>query len=491
MIKKRGYRHIVIAAALAGALGLAGCGKKDVDYEPEQTANAVTKNQADSTDGTSENGPLGDGESEDEKSTQVSKEDTIGGISRDLGIPISVNQELGTEGTNLEKVLLEDDCIRVPERDNMYTAVFKNQTIDADFKKLISEALFDAESGIYVYPYNEHTHIADDGVPMSDIEAIFESGETAGNYETDKYIGKIDGKMYTIFFQAGDADIAPSFYVNLVYDDTITEEMEERFIAMHYYERSELADYYYLDDAAEIEPVNNNMSSMDLQQAMDEARAFLYNIGIEDVMVERVSTLVWNATTDSGYSVSQELNGWFVDLIPAVDEQPVYQPDAFGIDTLLYNQILYYAQQTKYTVAFNDEGLVSLSIEKPMVREGDTQKAEGLISWDEALAALQETIPEVYENYTGYKEVKFNDIRLTYFPVLNDEENKIIPVYVFAQLDTQDESRDDWPLQLIMINALDGSYVDIVQDESRMNIKGDNFTDAYFNNNDAGNDTGE
>ncbi len=52
--------------------------------------------------------------------------------------------------------------------------------------------------------------------------------------------------MYTIFFQAGDADIAPSFYVNLVYDDTITE---------------------------------------DLQQAMDEARAFLYNIGIEDVKV--------------------------------------------------------------------------------------------------------------------------------------------------------------------------------------------------------------
>ncbi len=53
----------------------------------------------------------------------------------------------------------------------MYMAVFKNQTIDADFKKLISEALFDAESGIYVYPYNEHTHIADDGVPMSDIRS--------------------------------------------------------------------------------------------------------------------------------------------------------------------------------------------------------------------------------------------------------------------------------------------------------------------------------
>ncbi len=35
MIKKRGYRHIMIAAALASALGLAGCGKKDVDYELE------------------------------------------------------------------------------------------------------------------------------------------------------------------------------------------------------------------------------------------------------------------------------------------------------------------------------------------------------------------------------------------------------------------------------------------------------------------------
>ena len=491
MIKKRGYRHIVIAAVLAGALGLAGCGKKNVDYELEQTSNSTVENQAGTTNGTSGNGPLEDGKSEDDTNIQVSKEDSIGGISRDLGIPTCVNQELDTEGTNFDKILLEDDSIRVPKRDNMYTALFKDQTIDADFKKMIAEELFDTENGIFVYPYDEHTRIADDAVPMSEIEAIFDSGEAAGNYEVDRYIGKINGKIYTIFFQPGDMEIAPSFYVNLVYDDTITDEMKENYISMHYFERSELSDYYYLDDASKSEQVNDNMSSMDLQQAMDKAREFLYNIGIEDAMVERVSTLVWNATTDSGYSISQEFNGWYVDLIPAVDEQPVYQPDAFGIDVLLYNRILYYTQKTKYTVTFKDEGLVSLSVEKPMDRTDDTQKADGLISWDEALAALQDAIPEVYKDYEGYRVIKFNDIRLTYFPVLDGDENKIIPVYVFAQLDTMEEIRDDWPIQLMMINALDGSYVDIVQDEGLKNIKGDDFNDSFFNNRDDADETGK
>lgn len=479
MMKKRGYKYTILAAALAGALGLAGCGKKDVDYKPEQTVNSAAEGQTGSADEAFKDGQPEKGESEDDTGAQISKEDSIGGISRDLGVPVSVNQELDTAGTNLEKILLDDDSIRVPERDNMYTAVLRNQTIDAEFKKTISEALFDTESGIYVYPYSEHMRISDDGVSISEIEAIFGSGEAAGEYEADTYIGKINGKMYTIFFQPGDMEIAPSFYVDIVYDDTITEEMKEKFIASHNYERSELRDYYYLDDVSETGQVNENMSSMDLQQAMDKAREFLYNIGIEDVMVEQVNTLVWNASTDSGYSVSQEFNGWYVNLISAIDEQPVYQPTAFGIDTLLNERIAYYGQETKYTVSFNDEGLVSMSAENPMVRSGDSQKAEGLISWEQALTALQETIPEVYGDYNRYKEVEFNDIRLTYFPILDGEENKIIPVYSFAQLDMQEGSADR-PIQLVMISALDGSCVDIVQDESLINIKGD-LGDDFFN----------
>ncbi len=487
MLKKRKYKYMVMAAVLAGTLVLAGCKKKNVTYELEQNSNTVTENQTDLVDGATENSQSDTGTTEGNTDVQVSKEDSVGGISRDLGIPVSVDCEIDIDGTNLEKVMLADEDIRVPKRDSMYTAAIKNQEIDGNFKKAIAEALFDTESGIYVYPYNEHTHIKDNpadmesAVSMREVEAIFENGEAAGNYEADTYIGKIGDKMYTIFFIKGEGELSPSFDVRLLYDETITEEMKERFIEGQMYERSELCDYYYLDDESDMKQVNENMSSMDLHQAMDKAREFLYNIGIKDVMVERVYTLVLDSYTDTGYSVAQEFNGWYVDLISAVDEQPVYQPMAFGIDTLLKQEILYYVDETKYTVAFNDEGLVSMSVENPMINVDHAEKADELISWDEALTALENAICEVYKDYNGYRVLKFNDIRLTYFPIVDGESKKIIPVYAFAQVDTLNGSAER-PIQLVMISALDGSYVDIVQDSSLANIKGADFSNDYFDN---------
>jgi len=112
-----------------------------------------------------------------------------------------------------------------------------------------------------------------------------------------------------------------------------------------------------------------------------------------------------------------------------VDEQPIYQPMAFGIDTLLKQEILYDVDETKYTVAFNDEGLVSMSVENPMINAAHAEKA----------------------------------------------------VYAFAQVDTLNGSAER-TIQLVMINALDESCVDIVQDNSLANIKGDDFSNAYFDN---------
>ena len=64
--------------------------------------------------------------------------------------------------------------------------------------------------------------------------------------------------------------------------------------------------------------------------------------------------------------------------------------------------------------------------------------------------------------------MEFNDVRLTYFRAkIGDGEYEAIPVYAFAQLDTDRGSDESYPIQLIMIDARDGSEVSIVQDEAR------------------------
>jgi len=141
-------------------------------YPLSQSYKSVTEKQTDLADGAVENSQSDTGTTEGNTDVQVSKEDSVGGVLRDLGIPVSVDCEFDIEGTNLEKVMLADGDIRAPKRDSMYTAAIKNQEIDGNFKKTIAEA-------------------------------IFGNGEAAPNYEADIYIGKIGNKMYTIFFTRG------------------------------------------------------------------------------------------------------------------------------------------------------------------------------------------------------------------------------------------------------------------------------------------------
>ena len=62
--------------------------------------------------------------------------------------------------------------------------------------------------------------------------------------------------------------------------------------------------------------------------------------------------------------------------------------------------------------------------------------------------------------------MEFNDVRLTYFRIkTGDGKYEAIPVYSFAQLDS--DHSDTYPIQLVLIDARDGSEVSMVQDEAR------------------------
>lgn len=83
---------------------------------------------------------------------------------------------------------------------------------------------------------------------------------------------------------------------------------------------------------------------------------------------------------------------------------------------------------------------------------GDIQDAGTLITWDSAVTSLKGVMESHFADYTGYNSVEFNDVRLTYFRIkTGDGEYEAIPVYSFAQLDS--DHSDTYPIQLVLIDA--------------------------------------
>ena len=68
------------------------------------------------------------------------------------------------------------------------------------------------------------------------------------------------------------------------------------------------------------------------------------------------------------------------------------------------------------------------------------------------------------ENKTSYSEITFNDVRLTYYKVKDGDGFKYVPVWAFTECSLEpDGSNSDLlpPTQLIMIDAVDGSLIDL------------------------------
>ena len=121
-------------------------------------------------------------------------------------------------------------------------------------------------------------------------------------------------------------------------------------------------------------------------------------------------------------------------------------------------------------MSFNEDGIVTFYGYWPMRSEDELHQVDKLITWDEAVESLKKAVPQHFAGYTGYSEVTFNDVRLTYFRTkTGDKQYEVIPVYVFAQLESWAEESNA-PTQLIMIDARDGSEVDVMQDPGRQGL---------------------
>ena len=129
-----------------------------------------------------------------------------------------------------------------------------------------------------------------------------------------------------------------------------------------------------------------------------------------------------------------------------------------------------------------------------------------LLSWDDILKSAQEKIPEFYkDNKTSYMDIVFDYVKLTYYKV-KDEENpgnyKLVPAWAFISssqdtgetdgTETSTEEEDEIlvtsnPAQLILINAVDGSLIDVAAQLNSESVGGEGIEESYIS--DQYNDT--
>lgn len=386
-------------------------------------------------------------------------EETAGGTNMRsrLGIPDKVELSLDTEGTPFNQITIKDDETEVPDTDRMYTKTYVMGEFTADEKEKIVKLSFDYEDGVCVYPYDE-----DADVGYEQIEEIL--GSTGGDvdFSANAFAGKIDGICYVLYFNTEESVYDTGYRIVCADKEDIPEDVAN----------AGAVDYEY--DLITYQSSGNSYSEEE-EKAISIARDFLAKCGYDDGYVNGVNTLTKNYVSSYGELVSSESAGYSVDMWPAIENQGIYSPEAFGIDTISHSSTsdgsdfsgsnFYYVKHQTYTVNCSDGRLVGFYAKWPLIPDGDIAGVDTLITWDEAVAALETVLPQHFADYTGYSDVEFDDVRLTYFVTEEGERTAaVIPVYVFAETDGD----EDWPIQLVMLDARDGSEVSIVQDDSRM-----------------------
>lgn len=476
-MKRKNKRSILCAMLLMSAFAVWGCGEKKVEYGVDVINGDSVAEYSGSAVTTESSGDIAAG---DDDGAVAGKTDSVGGLVYDLSIPENAHMDLSVDGTELNSISIEADDIKVPEKDKMYTKDYYMDNISSDERKQMLESLFDEDEGIFNYPYDDKDNVTDEQV-----DAIFADKGAAVDYNSDSFIGNIDGKAYNVLFTNPEWSTDVGFYVNAVDDAAeITDELRDKGVTHVGYTSAE---YLIADDDSggdgdepTVDAEMPNKCELTVEQVTEQARDYAAKIGLEDVVVTDVNELYMEYMDEYGAPVAYEKDGYSVSMSASVNAVDLYQPQAFGVDTISHNSTqveedysgsnYYYAEISGCSMSVSSAGLLSISCEWPMRSAGDLKDAGNLLTWDEAVESLESAIPEHFKGYIGYSDVIFNDVRLTYFRTyVEPGRYQVIPVYAFAQID--DEYDDTYPIQLIMLDARDGSEVDIRQDGSRMGAK--------------------
>ncbi len=460
---------IALAGLMMTQAALTGCGKKTVDYNVDGT--------------TDENGENNNGNKSDK-----------GGIAGKLGIPDSINETIDVGTSGLGKITINCEEPKIPEIDKMVVAHYTPITMSNEDKKKIAETLFEKDKGIYVYDYEnrtkddiqkeidwyktqiDETKANGDSEYLTYLEEevsnlenkLAEAPETypdAGDYSGDIFRGTVDGVTYSLSMDSSSGEDMVGMGSSVYFSS-------ENALYIRPYEG---ATYGYVDSY--VDPYSTvdaettvNGSSISIEEAEEIAERFLDNIGASDLVKINSNDAFWVYYNNDGEELAREADGYYFEYSRAISGTSTYSGNLWSVDNL--NQIDGWINLPieTYRVIVYDGRIIEASWQQIFGSADSTEDVE-LLSYDAIIEKANTEISKYYEKYQPkYKNVEFNDARLTYYLVSDDGGKcKYIPVWIFSQYEEymdMDNSND--PVQLVIINAIDGSVIDIVEEAKKL-----------------------
>ncbi len=454
---------IALAGLMMAQTALTGCGKKEVDYNLEGSSNQDGGEKT----GTSDRA----------------------GIGGKLGVPESCNETINVGNSTLGSITINCESIQTPDADKMDIAHFTPYSFSNEDKKKIAEALFDKEKGIYLDDY-EHRIKSDIQEQIDwtkkEIENAQENGDSSWAASLEEEIKSLEAELAEAPDTYPDAgDYSGESFLGTKEDIEYSLSMfnysedEEGMTGMGAYvyfgvkDDLSLRPYegasggYMTDYAEQGDIAGANKSSITAEEAEELAGNFLADMGVTDIVKTKTSDLYWMYYDENGDTVANEADGYAISYARAVGGSPTYGGRTYNVDNLQQINGWIDIPVETYSISVYDGKVVQASWQQIYSQADSVEENVDLLSYEQIIEKANTEMAKYYEQYpTRYKNVEFNDMRLTYYLVSDGEGKcKYLPVWVFSQYEEYtDSDGSDTPTQLLIMNAMDGTIIDIIEE---------------------------
>ncbi|RGG37356.1 MULTISPECIES: hypothetical protein [unclassified Clostridium] len=460
-IRRRGTAWLMFGTMMMAAV-FTGCGKKDIDYDIDESGG---------------------------------KKDS-GSIQDKYDIPKSYDDSIAVGDSGLSEITLKVDEISVPDTSIMYTEkLTKNDTAGEALKK-IAEAIFDKSKGIYAYDENNQTkadieeqiasyeqlkkelgtdaerikEINDTLTELQDeLEKAPEDYPAAGDYSATKYLGTCG--QYEFVLRTPD-DMILSYDLSLKEDAMVyrpadgTEDGTEMIDHGGYVSLNDSIKYG--SEGAEEALNDKNQCKYSEEEALEIAEEFLKKIDCNDMTLGESSALAWTYDDALSTLIERDIDGYYFTFDRMIKDQSLGEGlQALNVDNMVQQEAGVDIPTDYCKIAVDDNGVIGAVWTNNLSVEGEAEETE-LLSFKELMKRADSSVSEYYAKYnTQYKSIEFNRMQLTYClkPGAQVGEFEYVPAWIISQVEVYefDEVTYEDPQQMVVLDATDGSYIDILE----------------------------